>query len=94
MISARTKAALAAAKAKGTQLGNPRLAEVRAKGSATNRAGADAFAARILPVILPLQAEGASLRKIAAELNFKGVATARGGKWAAEQVAAILRRAA
>lgn len=41
-----------------------------------------------------MQAPGASLRKIAAELNTKGVATARGGKWAAEQVAAILRRTA
>ncbi len=94
MIAARTKAALAAAKAKGTQLGNPRLAEVRGKGSATNKAEADAFAARILPVIRPLQAEGASLRKIAAALNAKGIATARGGEWAAEQVRAILSRAA
>lgn len=48
----------------------------------------------MLPLILPLQAEGVSLRKIATELNAKGVATVRGGKWAAEQVAAILRRAA
>lgn len=94
MISARTKAALEAAKAKGTRLGNPRLADVRAKGAARNRANAIEADAKVLPLILPLQAEGASLRRIAAELNAKGVATARGGKWAATQVSAILDRAA
>lgn len=35
-----------------------------------------------------------TLFNIAAELNAKGIATARGGKWAAEQVSAILKRAA
>ena len=33
-------------------------------------------------------------RWLARELNAKGVATARGGKWAATQVSAILDRAA
>lgn len=94
MISARTKAALVVAKAKGTQLGNPRIADAQAKGAARNRVNAIEADAKVLPLILPLQAEGASLRKIAAELNAKGIATARGGKWAAEQVRAILSRAA
>lgn len=102
VISARTKAALAAAKERGVKLGNPRLAEIQAKGSAAgaakgaaaNRTQADTRAAAILPIITTMQAEGASLRKIAAELNAKGVATARGGKWASEQVRAILSRAA
>ena len=94
MIAARTKAALAAAKAKGTILGNPRIAEAQAKGAARNKANAIEADAKVLPVIAAMQAEGASLRKIAVELNAKGVATARGGKWAAEQVRAILSRAA
>jgi phage protein D len=47
----------------------------------------------VLPFIRPLQAKGASLRAIAAELNKRGIATARGGTWAATQVADILRRA-
>lgn len=93
MISVRTKAALAAAKAQGTRLGNPRLAEVRAKGVASNKASADQFAANVLPFILPMKAEGASLRRIAEVLNLRGVKTARGGTWAATQVADILRRA-
>ncbi|GAA0575859.1 hypothetical protein GCM10009416_13210 [Craurococcus roseus] len=36
----------------------------------------------------------ASLRGIAAALNARGVRTARGGRWAATQVGAVLRRAA
>ena len=35
----------------------------------------------------------ASLRGIAAALNARGVRTARGGKWAATQVGAVLARA-
>ena len=93
MISARTKAALERTKANGTQLGNPKLAEVRAKGSAKNKTTAEQFATNVLPFIRPLQAKGASLRAIAAELNKRGIATARGGTWAATQVADILRRA-
>jgi DNA invertase Pin-like site-specific DNA recombinase len=91
MISARTKAALAAAKAEGVTLGNPRLGEVRAKGIASNKAAAEQFAANILPLIQPMKAEGRSLRQIAAALNKRKFETARGGTWAATQVADILR---
>src|SRR5277367_5416307 len=44
LISQRTKAALAVAKARGAQLGNPRLAEARATAIREAQAGADAFA--------------------------------------------------
>ena len=94
LISARTKAALAAAKERGTILGNPQIAAAQAKGTAQTKAAAEAFAAKVLPRIRSAQAEGKSLRQIAAELNARGVATARGGIWAATQVADILRRAA
>ena len=93
MISARTTAALQAAKERGVTLGNPRLDEVRGKAFASNRAGADRFAANVLPLILPMRAEGASLRKIADTLNARRIPTARGGTWAATQVADILKRA-
>jgi DNA invertase Pin-like site-specific DNA recombinase len=92
MISARTREALARARAKGVRLGNPRLHEVRAKGSDNMRAAADRFAANVLPLIQPLRSEGKSLREIAMVLDERGVRTARGGKWAATQIAEILKR--
>jgi DNA invertase Pin-like site-specific DNA recombinase len=92
MISARTKEALAQAKARGVRLGNPRLHEVRAKAVKSMKAAADRFAANVLPLIQPLRADGKSLREIAKALNDRSVPTARGGKWAATQIAAILKR--
>jgi DNA invertase Pin-like site-specific DNA recombinase len=95
IISERTKAALRAAKARGTRLGNPRLAEARAPINARSRADADAFATALAPVIREAQAAGAdSLRQIAAALNARGIATARGGRWEAQTVANAIRRAA
>jgi DNA invertase Pin-like site-specific DNA recombinase len=88
MISERTKAALKAAKARGVRLGNPRIEVAHAK----NRAEADAFAARVKPLIERLRAEGLSLRAIAAKLTEQGVRTARGGRWEAAQVRGVLLR--
>jgi DNA invertase Pin-like site-specific DNA recombinase len=95
IISQRTRAALAAAKARGQALGNPRLAEARAGINAIRTAGADTFAATVAPVIAETQAAGAkSLRQIAAALNGRGIATARGGRWEAATVANVLKRVA
>ena len=45
-------------------------------------------------MIREIRASGvASLRGIAAALNARGVRTARGGRWAATQVGAVLARA-
>lgn len=93
LISARTKAALAAAKARGTRLGNPQLAAAQPLGTASGRAKAARFAQGIMPVIRDAQTAGAtSLRQIAAVLNSRGIPTARGGTWAATQVRDILAR--
>ena len=92
LISQRTKAALAAAKARGVKLGNPRLAEARAPRMRANAEEAARQAAVVLPVIKPLCERGLSLRAIARELAARGVPTARGGQWSAVQVGAILRR--
>jgi len=97
MIASRTKAALAAAKARGVKLGNPsnlRNQEAGSvKGNAVKAAKADKRAADLAPVIADIQAGGAgSLRAIAAELNRRGIRTARGGEWSAVQVARIMGR--
>jgi DNA invertase Pin-like site-specific DNA recombinase len=86
-ISARTKAALDAAKARGVKLGGPNLKEAQRRGSVSNRANADRFAANVLPIIQQIKARGApSLRAIAKALNACGIATARGGVWTPVQV--------
>jgi DNA invertase Pin-like site-specific DNA recombinase len=92
VISERTKAALAAAKARGVKLGNPRLAEARAPLMRANAEVAARQSALALPVIKPLFEQGLSLRAIARELTARGVPTARGGQWSAVQVSDILRR--
>ncbi|WP_426442888.1 recombinase family protein [Bradyrhizobium genosp. P] len=98
MISARTKAALAAAKKRGRKLGGNRGVKPTAKMQALSKAAlqkrADARAADIGPAIKALQADGAtSLRAIAAGLNVKGIPTARGnGNWSAVQVKRIVER--
>jgi DNA invertase Pin-like site-specific DNA recombinase len=95
VISQRTKASLAAAKARGQVLGNPNLAEARAIAHAGLKAAAEVHAEAVMPTIREAQASGAkSLRQIAAALNGRGIVTARGGKWEAQTVANILRRAA
>jgi DNA invertase Pin-like site-specific DNA recombinase len=77
MIAQRTKDALAAAKARGVKLGNPRLAEARDKANTASVAAADAFAANVLPIIREIRASGVqSLRGIAKAL------TARAGRGA------------
>jgi hypothetical protein len=73
--------------------GNPNLAKVRPRGTATTKAKADQFARSVEPIIREIQASGVtSHRGIARALVARGVATARSGKWTAMQVGAILRR--
>ena len=94
MVSERTRAALALHKAQGARLGNrTNLAEAQALGAARTAEAARRFAQNAAPVIREVQGKGiSSLRGIAAALNARGVRTARGGRWAATQVAAVLAR--
>jgi DNA invertase Pin-like site-specific DNA recombinase len=93
MISERTKAALAAAKARGKRLGNPRLVIAAQRGTAAVKAAAGLFAANVLPVIREIQAAGAtSHNAIATKLNARNIRTARGGRWTHVQVGAVLAR--
>jgi len=90
LISARTKAALGAAKARGQRLGRngaERLAPAY-------RTEAARRAEKLAPVIAEVRAAGASsLRQIAAGLNQRGSRTAQGGAWSAMQVKRVLERA-
>jgi DNA invertase Pin-like site-specific DNA recombinase len=94
LISARTKSALAAAKARGQKLGNPNLAAAREAGAVVLRAKADRHAANVLPIIAEIQRTGATtLRAIAHALNKRGISTPRGRQWEAMSVKNTLARA-
>jgi DNA invertase Pin-like site-specific DNA recombinase len=100
MISARTKAALEAAKARGVRLGGdrgnlPAVAEKgRQAGLEARRKAADQRAVDLAPIIADLRAHGStSLRQIAIGLNALEIPAARGGKWTAAQVARVVKAA-
>jgi DNA invertase Pin-like site-specific DNA recombinase len=97
MISARTKAALAAARARGVRLGTPSNLRNSPAGQAKSQEIRCAHAARwiadLRPVMDEVRAAGASsLREIAAALNARAIPAARGGAWSAVQVSRVLER--
>jgi DNA invertase Pin-like site-specific DNA recombinase len=93
LISGRTKSALAAAKAKGVKLGNPRIEAARGRAVASLQAEADRAASNVLPIIAEIRRSGAmTLRAIAEALNARGVPTQRGGRWHAMSVRNVLAR--
>ena len=80
MISERTKAGLAAAKARGVKLGGPRLAEINETRQAAAVGRAEALAAILAEL------SGMSARAAAAQLNARKVATPTGKPWSAKTV--------
>jgi DNA invertase Pin-like site-specific DNA recombinase len=106
-ISARTKAALAAAKARGTVLGSNRPGhwkghedarlEGAKKGNAASaevrRAHALAAVADLAPTMKELRNEGKSFAAIAEHMNATGQQTTRGSKWTPTAVKRVLDRA-
>lgn len=97
-ISKRTRAALAAAKARGQKLGGRRVSrarfvEIGAAARLVHMERTQLARAEVLPAIAKLQASGAaSLRQIAAGLNAMEIPTPRGqGEWSAVQVQRILK---
>ena len=94
MISARTKAALGAAKARGVILGGwkggPKV-DGRL-GAEANRVQADDFAAKVGPLVAEMKGRGMSLRQMAADWTTQGIRTPRGGRWTAGAVRSVLVR--
>ena len=105
-ISERTKSALAAAKARGTQLGSARpghwegredrrlagaMNGARASREVRSKAAREAFA-DLLPIIEGLRGEGATLKTIADKLNGEGYTTRRGKGFTPIAVQRILLR--
>jgi DNA invertase Pin-like site-specific DNA recombinase len=97
MISARTKAALAAARARGTKLGGNRGGPKvdPAKGRAARTRSADDYARQVGPIALAaLQATDsrASYGHVAAVLAARGIRTPRGGQWTRDAVRSLIQR--
>jgi DNA invertase Pin-like site-specific DNA recombinase len=92
-ISKRTKEALAAAKRRGTRLGNPRPAASLARGRTVIRKHVAQRLARVQPLILALREQGLTTRAIAQALNDRGILTARGKQWYSATVCNVLKAA-
>jgi DNA invertase Pin-like site-specific DNA recombinase len=89
MIAERTRAALQAAKARGTRLGWHGAEQLAPAYQAEAVERAQALA----PVVAEIRAAGASsLRAIAAGLNARNIPTPGGGQWSAQQVKRVLAR--
>jgi DNA invertase Pin-like site-specific DNA recombinase len=100
LISERTKAALAAAKARGVKLGNPNDARAlkgkqvgNKQAVAAVRAKAEQRAGNLRAIVDDLRSQGiTSVRSVAAQLNERGILTARGGSWHPTSAARLLSR--
>lgn len=96
LISERTKAGLASAKARGKLMGfaahkSPEgRAKAMAGSAASNRANAVGFAKGIAPQIKPLLAT-MTYQQVADHLNALGVKSERNGRWHASTVHSVLK---
>jgi DNA invertase Pin-like site-specific DNA recombinase len=91
-ISARTKAALAAAKARGVILGRAGPSNLR-RNIEERQEAANEAAARIAPTVRALLAAGMTLQAASDEMNRLGSRAPRGGIWTRQQIARVLGRA-
>jgi DNA invertase Pin-like site-specific DNA recombinase len=97
MISARTKAGLAAAKARGTKLGmsarsKTEVRKIAAAGAEANAVAAIAQAETVRKSVASALEGGRSLRTGAEWLNDRGIASPGGGRWHAPSLLKAARR--
>ena len=88
-ISQRTKAAMAAAKARGVVFGNPRLDQINKERQYKTRKKT----LEVAPIVLPLRKKGMTLQQIATTLNEMGMKTSTGGIYYPTQIKRIVERA-
>lgn len=96
-ISARTKAALAAAKARGVRLGCPNgAAHLKGRGNveavAAIRQSAQDRAEGLREIVAGLWSEGMSLHTLADLLNTRGILTPRGKQWHPASAGRLVKR--
>jgi DNA invertase Pin-like site-specific DNA recombinase len=97
MISSRTKAGLAAAKARGTKLGmaarkRSDVRQIAAKGAEANKAAAVQRIESIRWAVESALTGSVSLRKASDLLNERGIASPGGGRWHAPSLLKAARR--
>ena len=91
-ISARTKAALAQARARGVVLGAAGAHNLARHRERSRTRDAQAFAERLRGVFEGFELRGLSQRQMVAELNALGIKTQRGGSWRLKQVQRVMGR--
>src|ERR1041385_20832 len=95
LISERTKAALAARKARGGALGNPtNIRQAGEIGRTSLMQAADQPARDMLPILRTLRAEGViTIGATMRSLNERKISTQRGSRWHVSSVANLFARA-
>lgn len=93
LISERTKAGLAVARARGKRLGNPDMARLNRLANDKKKEAAEQFAALVMPAIEGIISRGiTSKRAIARELDRMKVATPTGAPWSDVAVSNVMNR--
>lgn len=90
-ISARTKVALAAAKARGVVLGKAGANNLK-RNVAERQSAANAFAANLAGVIQGFKAAKLSQRAMVEQLNQLGIPASKGGAWSRAQLQRVMQR--